>query len=130
MPARSRRLPAPGAGLPGDRPQAARAREGAPGFASRGLGKLSSSNMKAQELARELNVNPRELVNFLQQRRLTRNVNGPLPPKAIDAARSQFGATAVAVKVAASDRKVQLPPNLTVEDLALRLEVPTVEVIK
>ncbi|HEX6489257.1 MAG TPA: translation initiation factor IF-2 [Candidatus Dormibacteraeota bacterium] len=86
--------------------------------------------MKAQELARELNVNPRELVNFLQQRRLTRNVNGPLPPKAIDAARSQFGASAVAVKVPEGDRKAQLPPNLTVEDLALRLELPTVEIIK
>src|SRR5207248_2562003 len=72
-----------------------------------------------------------ELLNFLQQRRLTRNPSAPLPPKAIDAARSQFGTTAVAVKTAPDgDRKVQLPPNLTVEDLALRLEMPTVEIIK
>src|SRR5215472_9250544 len=107
--------------MPRNRAEAAFPGASSARFTSRGLGKLSSSDMKAQELARELNVNPRELVNFLQQRRLTRNVNGPLPPKAIDAARSQFGSTSVAVKAPPDgDRKVQLPPNLTVEDLALK----------
>ena len=87
--------------------------------------------MKAHELARELNISHKELLNFLQQRRLTRNPTAPLPPAAIDAARNQFGSTAVAVKVEPNgDRKVQLPANLTVEDLGSRLGVPTVELIK
>ena len=86
--------------------------------------------MKAHELARELNISHKELLNFLQQRRLTRNPAAPLPPAAIDAARSQFGTT-VAVKVEPNgDHKVQLPANLTIEDLATRLGVPIPELIK
>jgi translation initiation factor IF-2 len=88
--------------------------------------------MKAQELARELNINPRELVNFLQQRRLTRNPSAPLSPTAIEVARNQFARTAGPVRaaVANGDRKVVLPPTVTVKDLAERLGVGPVEVIK
>jgi translation initiation factor IF-2 len=88
--------------------------------------------MKAQELARELNINPRELVNFLQQRRLTRNPSAPLSPTAIEVARNQFARTAGPVRaaVANGDRKVVLPPTVTVKDLAERLGVAPVEVIK
>src|SRR5260370_754540 len=45
--------------------------------------------MKAHELARELGISQKELVNFLQQRRLTRNAAAPLAPGAIEAAEGE-----------------------------------------
>ena len=87
--------------------------------------------MKAHELARELGISQKELVNFLQQRRLTRNAAAPLAPPAIEAARSAFKSAAVAVKIAPNgDRRVELPPSLSVKDLAEKLSVSPVEVIK
>ena len=87
--------------------------------------------MKAHELARELGISQKELVNFLQQRRLTRNAAAPLAPGAIEAARSAFKPASVAVKIEPNgDRKVVLPPTLTVKDLADKLAVSPVEVIK
>jgi translation initiation factor IF-2 len=87
--------------------------------------------MKAHELARELNISPRELVNYLQQNRLTRNPSGPLPPPAIEAARHQFArTTAVRAPAVNGERKVVLPPTLSVKDLAERLSVRPVDVIK
>ena len=87
--------------------------------------------MKAHELARELGISQKELVNFLQQRRLTRNAAAPLPPGAIEAARSAFKPASVAVKIEANgDRRVVLPPTLSVKDLAEKLGVSPVEVIK
>jgi translation initiation factor IF-2 len=87
--------------------------------------------MKAHELARELGISQKELVNFLQQRRLTRNAAAPLAPPAIEAARSAFKPASVAVKVAPNgDRRAALPPSLSVKDLAEKLSVSPVEVIK
>src|ERR1700674_4285334 len=87
--------------------------------------------MKSHELARELGISQKELVNFLQQRRLTRNAAAPLAPGAIEAARSAFNPTSVAVKIEANgDRHVVLPPSLSVKDLAEKLSVSPVEVIK
>ena len=88
--------------------------------------------MKAHELARELNISHRELVNYLQQNRLTRNPSAPLPPQAIEAARGQFGRTHTAVRApsANGDRKVVLPPTMSVQDLADRMAVSPVDVIK
>jgi translation initiation factor IF-2 len=87
--------------------------------------------MKAHELARELGISQKELVNFLQQRRLTRNASAPLAPGAIEAARSAFKPTSVAVKIEANgERKAVLPPSLSVKDLAEKLGVSPVEVIK
>jgi translation initiation factor IF-2 len=89
--------------------------------------------MKVHELARELDVNAKELQNFLQQNRLlSRNPASPLSPRAIEAARGQFGARGgVAVKVAPNgERKIALPPNVSVKDLAEKLGVNAVEVIK
>ena len=87
--------------------------------------------MKTHELARELGISQKELVNFLQQRRLTRNAAAPLAPPAIEAARSAFKPASVAVKIAPNgDRKVVLPPSLSVKDLAEKLSVSPVEVIK
>ena len=87
--------------------------------------------MKAHELARELGISQKELVNFLQQRRLTRNAAAPLAPGAIEAARSAFKPASVAVKIAPNgDRRVVLPPSLSVKDLAEKLSVSPVEVIK
>ncbi|HEX6548568.1 MAG TPA: translation initiation factor IF-2 [Candidatus Dormibacteraeota bacterium] len=89
--------------------------------------------MKVQELARELDVHPKELQNFLQQNRLlSRNPASPLSPRAIEAARGQFArAGAVATKVAPDgDRKVVLPPAITVKDLAEKLGVQGVDVQK
>jgi translation initiation factor IF-2 len=89
--------------------------------------------MKVHELARELDVNAKELQNFLQQNRLlSRNPASPLSPRAIEAARGQFGARGgVAVKIAPNgERKVALPPNLSVKDLADKLGVNAVDVIK
>src|SRR5947207_3041281 len=87
--------------------------------------------MKAHELARELGISQKELVNFLQQRRLTRNAAAPLAPGAIEAARSAFKPASVSVKIEPNgDRKVVLPPTLTVKDLADKLAVSPVEVIK
>src|SRR5437588_656017 len=81
-----------------------------------GRGIITYSVMKAHELARELNISPRELVNYLQQNRLTRNPSAPLPPQAIEAARHQFGRTATAVRAPEvnGDRKVVLPPTMSV----------------
>src|SRR5262252_375763 len=87
--------------------------------------------MKAHELARELNISHNELLNFLKINRLTRNAAAPLPPRAIEAARSQFGrTTAVRLPQPNGDRKVVLPPALSVKDLAERLHVSPVDVIK
>src|SRR5579862_1682126 len=87
--------------------------------------------MKAHELARELGISQKELVNFLQQRRLTRNVAAPLAPGAIEAARSAFKPSAVATKIETNgDRRVVLPPTLPVKELAEKLGVSPVEVIK
>jgi translation initiation factor IF-2 len=87
--------------------------------------------MKAHELARELGISQKELVNFLQQRRLTRNAAAPLAPGAIEAARSAFKPASVAVKIAPNgDRRAVLPPTLSVKDLAEKLSVSPVEVIK
>ena len=86
--------------------------------------------MRAHELARELGINQKELVNFLQQRKLTRNVSAPLPPAAIELARRQFGNLG-AVKVAANgDKVIQLPPNVSVKDLSEKVGVGAVDVIK
>jgi translation initiation factor IF-2 len=87
--------------------------------------------MKAHELARELGISQKELVNFLQQRRLTRNAAAPLAPPAIEAARSAFKPASSAVKIAPNgDRRAVLPPSLSVKDLAEKLSVSPVEVIK
>ncbi len=86
--------------------------------------------MRAHELARELNISQKELVNFLTQRRLTRNPSAPLTPAAIEAARHALTSTAVATKMAPTDRKIQLPPNVSVKDLSDHLGVGAVEVIK
>src|SRR5690348_2196422 len=87
--------------------------------------------MKAHELARELGISQKELVNFLQQRRLTRNAAAPLAPGAIEAARSAFKPTTVITKIETNgDRRAALPPNLSVKDLAEKLGVSPVDVIK
>src|SRR5499433_339009 len=87
--------------------------------------------MKAHELARELNISHNELLNFLKINRLTRNAAAPLPPRAIEAARSQFGrSTAVRLPQVNGDRRVVLPPAISVKDLAERLHVSPVDVIK
>ncbi|HKW72412.1 MAG TPA: translation initiation factor IF-2 [Candidatus Dormibacteraeota bacterium] len=87
--------------------------------------------MKAHELARELGISQKELVNFLQQRRLTRNAAAPLAPGAIEAARSAFRPATVTTKIDTNgDRRAILPPTLSVKDLADKLGVSPVEVIK
>jgi translation initiation factor IF-2 len=87
--------------------------------------------MKAHELARELNISHKELLNFLQQRRLTRNPSAPLTPPAIEAARSQFGGAAAPTRPEPNgDRKIVLPPSVSVKDLAEKLGVGPVDVIK
>ena len=88
--------------------------------------------MKAHELARELGISQKELVNFLQQRRMPlKNAAAPLAPGAIEAARSAFKPASVAVKIEPNgERKVVLPPSLSVKDLAEKLGVSPVEVIK
>jgi translation initiation factor IF-2 len=87
--------------------------------------------MKAHELARELGISQKELVNFLQQRRLTRNAAAPLAPGAIEAARSAFRPATVTTKIDTNgDRRIVLPPTLSVKDLADKLGVSPVEVIK
>src|SRR5205823_13580895 len=70
--------------------------------------------------------------NFLQQRRLTRNPSAPLTPTAIEVARNQFARTSGAARaaVANGERKIVLPPTVTVKDLAEKLGVGPVEVIK
>ena len=88
--------------------------------------------MKAHELARELGISQKELVNFRQQRRMPlKNAAAPLAPGAIEAARSAFKPASVAVKIEPNgDRKAVLPPTLSVKDLAEKLGVSPVEVIK
>src|SRR5947209_4131969 len=88
--------------------------------------------MKAHELARELGITQPELVRFLKENKLTRNPSAPLPTHAVEAARSQFGVVAP-VKVQANgggDRRLVLPPNVSVKDLAERLSVGAVDIIK
>ena len=68
--------------------------------------------MKAHELARELNISHKELLNYLQQNRLTRNPAAPLQPAAIEKARTQFKRTAgTATVVVNGERKITLPPS-------------------
>ena len=87
--------------------------------------------MKAHELARELNISHKELLNYLQLNRLTRNPSAALPPPAIEAARNQFRRTAAPTKTEVrGDRKVVLPPTISVKDLAEKLHVGPVDVIK
>src|SRR4029077_13621960 len=87
--------------------------------------------MKAHELARELGISQKELVNFLQQRRLTRNTAAPLARGAIEAARSAFKPSSVATKIETNgDRRAVLPPTLSVKDLAEKLGVSPVAGIK
>ncbi|HLQ61724.1 MAG TPA: translation initiation factor IF-2 [Candidatus Acidoferrales bacterium] len=87
--------------------------------------------MKVHELARELGVNQGELLSLLKQQRLVRNASAPLSQQAIEAARSQFGAKAAPTRVETNgDRKIVLPPTVTVKELAERLGVSSVEVIK
>src|SRR5437016_3021803 len=87
--------------------------------------------MKAHELARELGISQKELVNFLQQRRLTHNTAAPLAPGAIEAARTAFKPATVMTKIETNgDRRAVLPPTLSVKDLAEKLGVSPVEVIK
>ncbi|MBJ7603590.1 MAG: translation initiation factor IF-2 [Candidatus Dormibacteraeota bacterium] len=88
--------------------------------------------MKAHELARELNISHKELLNFLQQRRLTRNPSAPLMPKAIDAARGQFRTTTTASRPVPvnGEGTIVLPPAITVKDLADKLAVAPPEIIK
>jgi translation initiation factor IF-2 len=86
--------------------------------------------MKAHELARELGISHKELLNFLQQRRLTRNPAAPLAPAAIEAARGQFGTSAPVRVEPNGDRKLVLPPNVSVKDLSDKLGVGAVDVIK
>src|SRR2546421_9183431 len=91
---------------------------------------MRSSGMKAHELGRELGISQKELVNSLQQRRLPRNAAAPLAPGAIEAARTAFKPT-VATKIETNgDRRAVLPPTLSVKDLADKLGVSPVEVIK
>src|SRR5256884_196102 len=95
------------------------------------LGIIRGSCMKAHELARELGISQKELVNFLQQRRLTCNPTGQLAAGTIEACRSAFKPASVAVKIEPNgERKAVLPPTLTVKDLAEKLGVSPVEVIK
>src|SRR6202163_3262237 len=87
--------------------------------------------MKSHELARELGISQKELVNFLQQSRLTRTAPAPRAPPPIEAARTAFKPASVAVKIAPNgDRRAELPPSLSVKDLAEKLSVSPVEVIK
>ncbi len=89
--------------------------------------------MKVHELARELDVHPKELQNFLQQNRmLSRNPAAQLTPRAIEAARQQFARQgSVATKIAANgDRKIALPPNVSVRDLAEKLGLNPTDVQK
>ncbi|PZR85820.1 MAG: translation initiation factor IF-2, partial [Candidatus Nephthysia bennettiae] len=98
---------------------------------ARQAGIITNSSMKAHELARELNISHKELLNYLQQNRMTRNPSAPLPPAAIEAARTQFRRTTSAPQIDMNgDRKITLPPSVTVQDLAERLRVSPVEVIK
>ncbi len=98
---------------------------------ARQAGIITNSSMKAHELARELNISHKELLNYLQQNRMTRNPSAPLPPAAIEAARTQFRRTTAAPQIEMNgDRKITLPPSVTVQDLAERLRVSPVEVIK
>src|ERR671925_78394 len=87
--------------------------------------------MKAHELARELGISQKELVNFLQQRRLTRNPSAPLAPGGSDAARPACARATTGTKTETNgDRRAVLPPTLSVKDLAEKLGVSPVEVIK
>src|SRR2546426_4960684 len=86
--------------------------------------------MKAHELARELGISQKELVNFLQQRRLTRNAAAPLAPGAIEAARTASKPTAATKTETNGARRAALPPTLSVKALAEKLGVSPVEVIK
>ena len=65
--------------------------------------------MKSHELARELGISQKELVNFLQQRRLTRNAAAPLAPGAIG---SMFGFPNQFTTKAESASTVPLPTTI------------------
>src|SRR5260370_1985633 len=93
----------------------------APGFEFTQNGIILSSSMKSHELARELGISQKELVNFLQQRRLPRNPPAPLAPGAIEAPRSPFKPTSVPV----TPKPTAAPPPFPPPTLPLQPLPPT-----
>ena len=104
-------------------------------FSSKGviIATTQTRGIKVQQLARDLNVEAKQILDFLKpMRHAPRHAMAVLSPEQEAAARTQFaGGSSAAEKPAAVEVKaVQLPPSLTVQELAEYLGVSAVEIIK
>ena len=86
--------------------------------------------MKADELARALGVNPKELVNFLTQRRLTRNPQAPLNANTERLVRQHFAGSLASHGDNGMPKQVQLPASLSVKELGEYIKVGAVDILK
>src|SRR3979490_237379 len=88
--------------------------------------------IKVQQLARERGVEARDILDFLRPtRHAPRHAMAVLTPEQEASVRTQFAAgSATETKKAVTEGKVQLPPTLSVKELAEYLDVKTVDIIK
>ncbi len=89
--------------------------------------------IKVQQLARDLGVEARDVLEFLKtMRRPPRHAMAVLTPEQETAARAQFakGSVPAETKQAPGEKKVELPPTLSVKELSEYLNVSAVEIIK
>jgi translation initiation factor IF-2 len=87
--------------------------------------------IRVGQLARELRTDPRSVLVWLrEQNQPYTHPGAQLPPEVEDQVRKNFEGVAAAKSAAGRPAEVELPPTLTVRELADMLKVGPVEVIK
>src|SRR5438309_2330737 len=87
--------------------------------------------IRVGQLARELNQEPRQVLVWLrEQNQPYTHPGAQLPGEVEDLVRKQFEGAAVVRGAAGRPTDVQLPPTLTVRELADELKVSAVDLIK
>src|SRR5438067_24635 len=94
----------------------------------------TTRGIKVQQLAKDLGVEARDILDFLRpQRHAPRHAMAVLTADQEASVRTQFAPTLTPQnngKPAAAEGKVELPPTLSVKELAEYLDVKTVDIIK
>src|SRR5438067_948218 len=94
----------------------------------------TTRGIKVQQLARDLGVEARDILDFLRpQRHAPRHAMAVLNAEQEASVRTQFApgaGQAADSKPVAAEGKVELPPTLSVKELAEYLDVKTVDIIK
>src|SRR5438309_12062043 len=87
--------------------------------------------IRVGQLARELNQDPRQILGWLrEQNQPYTHPGAQLPGEVEDLVRKQFEGSAVIRGAAGRPSEVQLPPSITVRELADELKVSSVDIIK